>query len=287
MWTLARTITFPSLLLLVALPPSIAQSPCGSKAVLQVHPQVVGPGQVVQVSLTNVSMNTIHLTSTCVAGSAVTGSTCAGSPVNQVICGAFLMPIPPGATQSELFLLSDFLGQQLPPGDYSATVDYHPGGGAASESCCFSVTVVNAPAVMTYCTAGKSGSGCKARLLSAGFPSASAPSGFTLEALHVESGSDGIFYFGTNGRQAAPWGNGTSFQCVVPPVKRTGIVQGNGSGSCDGLLVLDLNAYWSAHSHKNPGAGAAAQAQLWYRDPLSTSNQTTSLSDAVEFVVSP
>jgi hypothetical protein len=27
------------------------------------------------------------------------------------------------------------------------------------------------------------------------------------------------------------------------------------------------------------------QAQLWYRDPLSTSNQTTSLSDAIEFVV--
>ena len=36
---------------------------------------------------------------------------------------------------------------------------------------------------------------------------------------------------------------------------------------------------------KNPGAGAVVQAQLWYRDPLSTSNQTTSLSDAIEFVV--
>jgi len=29
------------------------------------------------------------------------------------------------------------------------------------------------------------------------------------------------------------------------------------------------------------------QAQLWYRDPFNTSNQTTSLSDAIEFCVSP
>ena len=36
----------------------------------------------------------------------------------------------------------------------------------------------------------------------------------------------------------------------------------------------------------NPGAGAAVQAQLWYRDPLNTSNQPTSLSDAIEFCVS-
>ena len=35
------------------------------------------------------------------------------------------------------------------------------------------------------------------------------------------------------------------------------------------------------------GAGAVVQAQLWYRDPLNTSNQTTSLSDAIEFIVAP
>ena len=35
------------------------------------------------------------------------------------------------------------------------------------------------------------------------------------------------------------------------------------------------------------GAGAIVQAQLWYRDPVNTSNQTTSLSDALEFAVCP
>jgi hypothetical protein len=29
------------------------------------------------------------------------------------------------------------------------------------------------------------------------------------------------------------------------------------------------------------------QGQLWYRDPLNTSNQTTSLSDAIEFTFCP
>ena len=94
-----------------------------------------------------------------------------------------------------------------------------------------------------------------------------------------------------NGQQANPWGNGTSYQCVVPPVVRTPtFTAGVGTiGACDGSFALDLNAFWCPtlpeRPQKNPGAGAMVQAQLWYRDPRSTSNQTTSLSDAVEFVV--
>jgi hypothetical protein len=38
---------------------------------------------------------------------------------------------------------------------------------------------------------------------------------------------------------------------------------------------------------KNPGAGVMLQAQLWFRDPLNTSNQSTSLSDVVEAFVGP
>jgi hypothetical protein len=100
---------------------------------------------------------------------------------------------------------------------------------------------------------------------------------------------DGLFFFGTNGKQALPWGNGTSYKCVVPPVTRCGLLQGSGTlGACDGASSQDLNALWCPScpkSAKNPGAGAVVQAQLWYRDPQSTSNQTTSFSDALEFVV--
>jgi DNA-binding beta-propeller fold protein YncE len=143
----------------------------------------------------------------------------------------------------------------------------------------------------TYCTAGSSASGCQALLSASGTPSATAVSGFTLQASTVEGQKDGLFFFGTNGQQASSWGNGTSYQCVVPPVVRAGTLTGSGTpGVCDGSFVQDLNALWCPtcpKPSKNPGGGATVQAQLWYRDPLSTSNQTTSLSDAIEFVMSP
>ena len=147
-----------------------------------------------------------------------------------------------------------------------------------------------APAV-AYCTAGTSASGCQALLSASGVPSATAPSGFTLLAATVEGQKDGLFFLGTNGQQAVPWGNGTSYQCVVPPVVRARHDLGLGTlGACDGSFAQDLNALWCPSCPKpakNPGFGAVVQAQLWYRDPLSTSNQTTSLSDAIEFVVAP
>jgi len=147
---------------------------------------------------------------------------------------------------------------------------------------------VGLPGPVAYCTAGLSASGCRASLSASGTPSATAPSGFLLQAAGAEGGKDGLFFFGTGGRQANPWGNGTSWQCVVPPVARGALLAGTGSaGVCDGAYGMDLNARWTAKPTQNPGPGATVQAQLWYRDPLSTSNQTTSLSDALEFRVCP
>ena len=144
------------------------------------------------------------------------------------------------------------------------------------------------PAPAAYCTAGSSASGCAASISGVGTPSATAATGFLLVATGVEGQKDGLFFFGTSGRQANAWGNGSSYQCVVPPVKRAGLLLGSGSsGACDGSFAQDLNARWTAQPGQNPGAGAVVQAQLWYRDPLNSSNQTTSLSDALELVVCP
>jgi hypothetical protein len=78
---------------------------------------------------------------------------------------------------------------------------------------------------------------------------------------------------------------------VAPPVLRTGLQPGVGTaGMCDGTFTLDFNAFWCPSCPqfiKNPGIGATVQTQLWYRDPLSTSNQSTSLSDAIEFCLGP
>ena len=142
-----------------------------------------------------------------------------------------------------------------------------------------------------YCDAGLSALGCLAELSSLGVASATASSGFSLVAEGVQGNKDGLFYFGTNGRQANPWGNGTSLQCVVPPVWRGGLLAGTGSnGQCNGFFDQDLNARWCPSCPKpnqNPGVGATVQAQLWYRDPNNPSNKTSSLSNAIEFTVAP
>jgi hypothetical protein len=144
---------------------------------------------------------------------------------------------------------------------------------------------------LRYCTAGTSASGCQATLSATGAASASASTGFTVATASVEGSKDGLYFFGANGRQANSWGSGTSYQCVIPPVSRGGLLTGSGTtGLCDGSFTQDLNALWCPtcpKPFKNPGAGAVVQAQLWYRDPGSTSNQTTSLSDAIEFCVGP
>ena len=65
---------------------------------------------------------------------------------------------------------------------------------------------------MGHCPAGTSASGFQALISSIGTPSASAPNGFLLLSSGVEGAKDGLFFFGTSGRQANPWGNGTSYQ---------------------------------------------------------------------------
>jgi len=235
------------------------------------------------------------------AGVRVTG-TLNSTPLSDFTIELFASPEcdPSGFGESELFLGSTsvstdaggdasfdvMLGSSAPSGWFvTATATAEPLG-ATSELC--ACVQLSGTGVASYCTAGASASGCQAALSASGVPSATAASGFALSAASVEGNKDGLFFYGSNGRQASPWGNGTSFQCVAPPVQRAGLLAGTGtSGQCDGAFSQDLNALWSAKPAKNPGAGAVVQAQLWYRDPQNPSNQTTSLSDAVEFVVAP
>jgi hypothetical protein len=144
---------------------------------------------------------------------------------------------------------------------------------------------------VNYCTAGTSASGCQAFISASGASSATASSGFFLTADEVQgsnSGTNGLFYFSANGRQAQTIGTSSSWQCVVAPVFRSQAVIGGGSnGNCDASFSVDLNARWQAKPPSNPGVGATVQAQLWYRDPQNTSNQSTSRSNAVEWTVCP
>jgi len=195
---------------------------------------------------------------------------------------------------------SAFVGQTITHGDLVFTVgtgNIYPFGGTfvprtwngaihytQNAGCTGCVS-----SAVNYCTPGTSTSGCQAILRVIGTPSATKKKGFIVYTSGIEGQKDGLFFYGQNGRQASPWGNGTSFQCVVPPVKRTTIRNGKGTtGLCDGWAQRDLNTDWCPTCPKNsPIPGMKMQIQFWYRDPLNTSNQTTSLSDAIEVDVCP
>ncbi len=185
--------------------------------------------------------------------------------------------IPPAGSYSLRFQAAGYANQVV-----AVTV-------SAGNPAVFDVALVPTSApVVSYCTAGTSFSGCQVSVSASGTASASATSGFVVSAATVEGDKSGQFYYGISGRQASPWGSGSSYRCVRPPTWRAGVQSGiGGVGTCDGAFAQDLTVRWQAKPNTNPGAGNTVQLQFWYRDPQSTSNQTTSFSDAIEFGVCP
>jgi hypothetical protein len=148
-----------------------------------------------------------------------------------------------------------------------------------------------------YCTAGTatpaSGVNCVALISAQGSSSATASSGFFLQATGVPNQKSGLFYYGDASKIPNPvkLGQGSSYNCVEPPVRRSALLQSGGSpvgNSCDGNMRTDLNARWTTNPNQNPGAGAVQYAQLWYRDPQNTAPfVTTARSDAISWTVCP
>jgi hypothetical protein len=200
-----------------------------------------------------------------------------------------------GHFKQELYRLSGSPSMQFPT-DLAAVGDVNgdgipdlavadPTAGVASDGV-VEIFSGYGPGFVNYCTPGTSANGCQPTISGSGTPSAFQPLPFILSASGVEGDTPGLFFYASNGRQANSWGNGSSFQCVTPPVKRAGQLPKSGTkNQCDGQFSQDLNAHWNGNAGKNPGPGTVCQAQLWYRDPFSTSNQTTSMSDAIEFYV--
>jgi hypothetical protein len=203
---------------------------------------------------------------------------------------AFRFRGPAGAFRA--FGASDaFPGDQL-----GAAVDFDGCWGAdgapkanpkGADSGAVYLHILSEPAV-NYCTAGLSSAGCTASVTVGGIASASAPTGFSIQATGVEGGQNGIFYYGLNGRQSVPWA-ANSYQCVQPPVKRTGgrMASSGTPGQCDGVLTVDMNSFWSSKPLQNPGPGTVVDAQFWYRGPTVQFAGSATLSDAIEFEVCP
>ena len=146
------------------------------------------------------------------------------------------------------------------------------------------------PSCVSYCSAGITTNSCAATMAGSGLASASATSGFTLSATQVEGNRLGLLFYGLSGRDALPWAPGSSsLLCVKSPTQRMPAQNSGGaSGSCQGVLATDWNAFRAANSNSlgSPiAAGQQVQAQAWFRDP--SAPRGTNLSNALEFTVAP
>lgn len=140
------------------------------------------------------------------------------------------------------------------------------------------------PPPTTYCSAKTTSSGCTPALSASGTPSASAASGFTLQATQVEAKNFGLFFFGTSGPAATPFQGG--FLCVQSPVTRVAPQAAGGSAPCSGTYSLDFNAWLAASKPDLRAPGEPFYVQCWFRDPPDPVSGT-GLTDAVSFVLAP
>jgi hypothetical protein len=143
-----------------------------------------------------------------------------------------------------------------------------------------------------YCTSGTSTHGCFASISASANPSVSHANACTVTVASVEGQKSGILFYGIDDTAfvPAPWAAGsTSWLCVKSPTQRTAIQSSGGTANaCDGMYLLDWNAYQAANplALGNPwSSGDDVFVQAWFRDPPAV--KSTSLSNAIALTYVP
>jgi hypothetical protein len=139
---------------------------------------------------------------------------------------------------------------------------------------------------VTYCTGKTNSLGCVPAIGYSGAPSASSGSPFTLSTTQLLNHRTGLSFYGFR-PLAIPFQGGT--MCVTTPSTRMPIVDSGGSAlpanDCSGVIAYDFNARIQSAVDPMLTAGQEVFVQTWARDPASAS--TTSLSNAIRFVIAP
>jgi hypothetical protein len=136
-----------------------------------------------------------------------------------------------------------------------------------------------------YCVGKINSLGCTPAIGSSGSPSASSSSPFLITAANVINQKNGLLFYG-HAPTSVLFQGGT--KCVRSPTSRTPMLSSGGSTSgadCSGNYSFDFNARIQSGLDPTLLAGAEVYAQYWSRDPVSPS--TTSLSNALRFVIHP
>jgi hypothetical protein len=137
----------------------------------------------------------------------------------------------------------------------------------------------------TYCTGKQNSLGCTPLMSFSGSPHASSGTPFVATANNVINQKLGICFYGH--APAAEFFQG-GFMCVASPTRRTPVQSSGGSLSgndCTGTFSFDFNVLIASGIDPALVAGAEVFAQYWSRDTASPS--TTSLSNALRFVINP
>jgi hypothetical protein len=146
----------------------------------------------------------------------------------------------------------------------------------------------NGPTPEARCSAKTNSSGCTPTLGFAGTPSASAGAGFVIASTNVLNHKSGMFVYGLNGLQQAPFAGGTL--CIRPPFRRTPPTGSGGSPTgtdCSGVLTFDFNAFAASGADPALVAGVTVDGQFWSRDPDFAPPNDIGLSRAAHFGVGP
>ena len=136
-----------------------------------------------------------------------------------------------------------------------------------------------------YCTAKANSQGCVPQIGSAGTPSVTSPSPFSVSATEVLNQKPGVLFYGF-GPVAAPFLGGVL--CVQPPLRRNAVQLSGGNpppDDCSGSYAFAFNALIQSGTDPLLIAGAAVHAQFWSRDPADAFG--VGLTDAIAFEIEP
>lgn len=169
-------------------------------------------------------------------------------------------------------------------GDVQVTLGSGPALGAGVSNA-WPLDPAGCPPPASFCVAKLNSQGCLPAISFSGSPSASAPTGFTIDASQVINKRTGLLLY-AYAPGSTPFQGGTL--CLSGALKRTPAQNSGGSPSgvdCSGSFSFDFNArIWSG---VDPllGAGSAVYAQYVYRDPASSSGW--GMSEALAFTICP
>jgi hypothetical protein len=139
----------------------------------------------------------------------------------------------------------------------------------------------------TYCTAKTNSLGCVPTIGGHGYASVSANQGLEVWGASVLNNTNGLLYYGVNGRTAFPWHGGT--MCVQPPLTRTPVRNSGGdpwpAQNCSGRWSIDFN---TALATLPPYASGTMLDLQWFgRDAGFAPPNGYQFTDALEFTLHP